>query len=65
MLSTITLNEIEKIFTVLERLELFREAVVIPRRLATPGSVRRVPDGRFEIVVDAEAPIDVGLPSLE
>ena len=65
MLTAVTLNEIEKIFTVLERLDISREAVVIPLRPAVPGSVRRLPNGKFEIIVDAQTPIDEWLPVLE
>ena len=65
MLSAVTLNEIEKIFTVLERLDISREAVIIPLRPACPGSVRRLPNGKFEIIVDAEVAIDDWLPRLE
>ncbi len=65
MLTAVTLNEIEKIFTVLERLGISREAVVIPLRPAVPGSVRTLPNGQFEIVVDAQMPIDDWLPVLE
>jgi hypothetical protein len=65
MLTAVTLNEIEKIFTVLERLDISREAVVIPLRPAVPGSVRRLSNGKFEIIVDAQTPIDEWLPVLE
>lgn len=65
MLTVVTLNEIERIFTVLEHLGISREAVVIPLRPATPGRVCRLPNGKFEIVVDAEVPIDDWLPALE
>jgi len=65
MLTAVSLNEIEKIFTVLERLDISREAVVIPLRPAVPGSVRRLPNGKFEIIVDAQLPIDEWLPVLE
>jgi hypothetical protein len=65
VLTAVSLKEIEKIFTVLERLGISREAVVIPLRPAAPGGVRRMPDGRFEIVVDAAVPIDEWLPALE
>jgi len=64
VLQAVTLNEIEKIFTVLERLGISREAVVIPLRPAT-GKVRRLPNGKFEIVVPAEVPIDDWLGELE
>lgn len=65
MLNAVTLKEIEKVFTVLERLEISREAVVIPLKPATPGSVRRLPNGKFEIIVDADVPIDDWLGTLE
>jgi hypothetical protein len=65
MLTAVTLKEIEKIFTVLERLDISREAVVIPLRPAVPGSVRRLPNGKFEIIVDGQVPIDDWLPVLE
>ena len=65
MLTAVTLHEIEKIFTVLERLGVSREAVVIPLRPAMPGSVRRLPNGKFEIIVDATVPIDDWLPTVE
>ena len=65
MLTAVTLNEIEKIFTVLERLGISREAVVIPLRPAAPGSVRRLANGKLEIIVDAAVPIEDWLPALE
>ncbi len=65
MSNTVTLKEIEKIFTVLERLGISREAVIIPLRPAQPGRVRRLANGKFEIVVDAAVPIDEWLPILE
>lgn len=65
MLKAVTLNEIEKIFTVLERLDISREAVIIPLKPATPGTVRRLPNGKFEILVDALVPIDDWLLTLE
>ena len=65
MLNAVTLNEIEQIFAVLERLNISREAVIIPLRPASPGSVRRLPNGKFEIIVDATVPIHDWLPTLE
>ncbi|MFN8628202.1 MAG: hypothetical protein U0587_19800 [Candidatus Binatia bacterium] len=65
MLSAVTLHEIEMIFTVLDRLGISREAVVIPLRPALPGRVRRLPNAKYEIVVDAGVPIDEWLPVLE
>ena len=66
MLETIGMNEINKIFSVLDAIGVHREHVVIP--LGTgKGRVRRMPSGKLEIIVDAEVPIDEwlkGLPAL-
>ena len=68
-LKAVTLRDIERIFEVLERLEISREAVVIPLKPAHPGTVRVLESGKnagkLEIVVDAETPLDVWLPMLE
>ena len=66
MLEAVGMNEINKIFAVIDAMGIHREAVVIP--LGTgKGRVRRMPSGKFEIIVDAETPIDewlTGLPEL-
>lgn len=64
-LKVIGMKEIEQIFTVIDRIGVHREAVVIPLKPASPGSVKRLPNGKFEIVVDAEVPLDDWLPELE
>jgi len=65
MLKAVTLREIEKIFEVIERHGLSREAVVIPLRPASPGRARMMANGKLEIVVDSEIPIDDWLPALD
>jgi len=65
MLKAVTLKEIEKVFTIIERHGLSREAVVIPLRPASPGDVRRLTNGKLEIVVDRDVPIDEWLPALD
>ncbi|HEV8456911.1 MAG TPA: hypothetical protein VGR44_01325 [Methylomirabilota bacterium] len=66
MLEAVGMNEINKIFTVTDAMGIHREAVVIP--LGTgKGRVRKLLNGKLEIVVDAERPIDewlTGLPDL-
>jgi len=59
------MKEIERVLAVVDRLGVHREAVVIPLRPASPGSVKRLPNGKFEIVVDADVPLDDWPPELE
>jgi hypothetical protein len=63
-IKVVTLKEIEKIFALLETLSISREAVAIPLKPNHPGSVRRLPNGKLEIIVDSEVPIDDWLPEL-
>ena len=54
VLEVVTLREIEKIFEVTDRLGIHREQLVIPLAPRHPGRVRRMPNGKIEIVVDSE-----------
>jgi hypothetical protein len=65
MLTAVTIHEIRKLFEVLDRLEISREWVTIPLTPASPGSVKRLPNGKIEIIVDAEVPIDEWTRTLE
>jgi hypothetical protein len=66
MLDAVSMNEINKIFAVIDAMGVHREQVTIP--LGTgKGRVRRMLNGKLEIIVDAEIPIDEwlrGLPDL-
>jgi len=66
VLDAVGMAEINKIFAVIDGLGIHRENVVIP--LGTgKGRVRKLPNGKLEIIVDAETPIDEwlkGLPAL-
>jgi hypothetical protein len=53
MLNEVTIREIERIFAVTDPLGISREALVIPLLPRHPGRVRRMPNGKIEIVVDA------------
>lgn len=64
-LAAVTLQEIERIFGILDRLGVSREAVVIPLRPAHPGGVRRLPNRKLEITVESETPLDDWLVELE
>lgn len=63
MLDAVGMDEINKIFAVIDEMGIHREQVVIP--LGTgKGRVRKLLNGKFEIVVDAEIPIDEWLRDL-
>src|SRR6266853_3672558 len=66
MLEAVGMAEINKIFAVTDALGVHREALVIPLGTGT-GRVRKLPSGKFEIIVDKDVPIDEwlkGLPGL-
>lgn len=63
-LTAVTLREIERIFEVIERFGISREAVVIPLRPARPGRVRMLSNGKLEIVVDGDMPFEQWLGAL-
>jgi hypothetical protein len=58
------MREIDAIFAVTDPLGIHREALVIPLGPATPGRVRRLPNGKLEITVDAVRPLDEWLRDL-
>jgi len=57
-LHTVSFQQISRILEVTDRLGLNREWVEIPLSTETPGLVRRLSNGKLEIVVDAEQPFD-------
>jgi len=65
MLQEVTLREIERIFEVTDRMGIHRESVVIPLAPRHPGRVRRMPNGKIEIVVESEADFEAWLNGLE
>ena len=65
MLKAVTLKEIEKIFEVLDALEISREAVVIPLRPEHPGRVSLLKDGKLEIVVERDDDFAAWVKTLE
>jgi len=64
MLKAVTLKEIQAIFAVTDALGISREALVIPLAPGRPGRVQRLPNGKLEIVVDAEVPVEEWLREL-
>lgn len=64
MLEVVTMKEIDAIFAVTDGLGIHREQLVIPLGPASPGRVRRLPNGKLEITVDAVQPIEEWLKDL-
>ena len=58
MLEVVTMKEIDAIFAVTDALGIHREHLVIPLAPGSPGRVRRLPNGKLEITVDAARPIE-------
>ena len=64
MLEVVTMKEIDAIFAITDALGIHREKLTIPLGPATPGRVRRLPNGKLEITVDAATPIDAWVKNL-
>jgi hypothetical protein len=61
----VSFQQISRILDVTDALGLNREWVEIPLSPETPGFVRKLPNGKLEIVVDADQPFDEWLGTLE
>jgi hypothetical protein len=64
VLERVTLAEVQAVFGVTDALGISREALVIPLAPGRPGRVRRLPSGKLEIVLDADAPLAQWLETL-
>ena len=64
-MAVIRLPEIEEIFTVLDRLGISREVVVIPLTKRDPGSVGVLQNEKLEIVVPESMTVAAWLPEME
>jgi hypothetical protein len=64
-LEVVTMKEINVVFEVTDRLGISREAVEIPLSPAHPGSVNLLPNGKYEIVVDSDVPLEQWIPAME
>ena len=61
----VQLAQIERIFEILDRLQISREAVIIPLRPQGDGSLRILDNSKIEIVVPESLPFDDWYISLE
>jgi hypothetical protein len=65
VLEAVTIREIEKIFQMTDRLGIHREQLVIPLGPRHPGRVRKMANGKIEIVVESVDDFDGWLAELE
>ena len=65
MIQEVTLREIERIFAVTDPMGVHRESLMIPLAARHPGRVRKMPNGRIEIVVDSGVEFEEWLKGLE
>jgi hypothetical protein len=63
-LEVVSFKHISRILEVTDSLGLNREWVEIPLSPESPGAVRRLTNGKLEIVVDADTPFEDWLGSL-
>ena len=63
-LQAVSFQQISRILEVTDELGLNREWVEIPLSPETPGKVRRLANGKLEIIVDGEQPFDRWLDAL-
>ena len=64
MLEVVSMKEIDAIFEVTDALGIHREALTIPLGPASPGRVRKLLNGKLEITVEGERPLDEWLKEL-
>lgn len=64
-MQAVSFQQITQILALTDDLEIDREAVEIPLSPESPGVVRRLSNGKLEIVVDADTPFDEWLKTLK
>lgn len=63
-MDVVSFAQISRILELTDSLGLNREWVEIPLSPERPGQVRRLPNGKLEIIVDADRPFEEWLGSL-
>ena len=64
-MQAVSFQQITQILELTDQLDISREWVEIPLSPESPGIVRKLENGKLEVVVDAEVPFDEWLSSLE
>lgn len=63
-LEVVSFAQISRILEITDSLGLNREWVEIPLSPESPGAIRRLSNGKLEIIVDADQPFDEWIGSL-
>ncbi|MGH7255746.1 MAG: hypothetical protein ACREI3_08210 [Nitrospirales bacterium] len=64
-MEVVSFQQIGQILELTDQLGLSREWVEIPLSPERPGSVRKLPNGKIEIIVDADTPFDQWIRTIE
>ena len=64
-MQAVSFQQITQILELTDQLEMSREWVEIPLSPESPGTVRKLANGKLEVVVDADIPFDEWFSSLE
>jgi len=64
-LQAVSFQQITQILELTDGLNLSREWVEIPLSPQSPGTVKKLPNGKLEVVVDADIPFDAWFPTLQ
>ncbi len=60
----VSFQQISQILELTDQLDISREVIEIPLSPDRPGAVRRLANGKIEIVVDADVPFTQWLPTV-
>ena len=64
-LKIIGMKEIFQVFEVTDNLGISREMIEIPLGPEHPGKVRKLSNGKYEIVIESEEPLADWIPKME
>ena len=64
-LKIVGMKEIFQVFAVTDGLGISREKIEIPLGPEHPGKVRKLPNGKYEIIVESEIPVEEWIPAMK
>ena len=65
VLKIVGMNEILKVFAVTDQLGISREMIEIPLGPEHPGKVRKLPNGKFEIIIESTDSFEKWIPQMK